>query len=72
VVVVDAAPKPLVEYGYRGELTFASDPIPHDGWMQLTSVGKIWLGQLKSHGWYISIAGRDAASVIDGGRWVRG
>jgi hypothetical protein len=63
-VLVQAAPRPLPAYGYRNERTFASDPIPKQGSMQLASVGTRWLGQLRSHGWYLSISGPDPASVI--------
>ncbi|MHB8470178.1 MAG: hypothetical protein ACYDCH_10545 [Gaiellaceae bacterium] len=64
VVIVQAARRPLPAYGYFGGRTFASDPIPREGAMQLTAVGAGWLGQLHSHGWYLSIAGPDPASVI--------
>lgn len=64
IVLVRAAPRPLPAYGYRNGRTFASDPIPSKGSMQLASVGTRWLGQLRSHDWYLSIYGPDAATVI--------
>lgn len=63
-VLVQAAPRPRPAYGYRNGRTYASDPIPNRGSMQLASVGARWLGQLRSHGWYLSISGPDPATVI--------
>jgi hypothetical protein len=63
-VLVRAAPRPLPAYGYRNGRTFASDPIPSKGSMQLASAGARWLGQLRRRGWYLSIAGPDPATVI--------
>ncbi len=63
-VLVQAAPRPLPAYGYRNGRTFASDPIPSKGSMQLASVGARWLGQLRIHRWYLSISGPDPATVI--------
>lgn len=63
-VLVQAAPRPARAYGYRNGRTFASDPIPSKGSMQLASVGTRWVGQLRSHGWYLSISGPDSVTVI--------
>lgn len=66
VVLVQTALQALPAYGYRNGRTFGSDPIPSRESMQLASVGRHWLGQLRSDGWYLSISGPDPASVI----WV--
>lgn len=63
-LLVRAAPRPLPAYGYRNGRTFASDPIPSRGSMQLASVGTRSLGQLRSHGWYLSISAHDPATVV--------
>ena len=63
-VRVQAAPRPLQAYGYRNGRTLGFDRVPNHGSMQLVSVGTHWLGQFRSHGWYLSISAHDPATVI--------
>jgi hypothetical protein len=58
------AGRPLPAYSFSGGLTFAFDPIPPEGSMQLSSIGGGWIGQLRTRGLYVTITGPDPATVI--------
>lgn len=62
------ATMPLPAYSYSGDLTFAFDPIPPQGSMQLTSIGNEWIGQLRRRRLYITITGPDPTTVIQAAR----
>jgi len=62
------ARRALPAYSFAGGLTFAFDPIPPHGAMQLTSIGGEWIGQLRAHRLYITITAPDPASVIQAAR----
>ena len=61
----------LPAYSFSGGLTFAFDPIPPQGAMQLTSVGSEWIGQLHRRRLYITITGPDPTTVIQTARKLK-
>ncbi len=71
IVVVRQARRPLPAYAYSGDLTFAFDPVPRVGTMQLTTIGDAWLGQLRSRRLYVTITGPDPTTVVDAARHLR-
>ncbi|HTX70860.1 MAG TPA: hypothetical protein VMH50_17175 [Thermoleophilia bacterium] len=62
------ARRALPAYSFDGGLTFAFDPIPPHGAMQLTSIGGEWIGQLRTQRLYITITAPDPATVIQAAR----
>jgi hypothetical protein len=70
-VVVREARRPLPAYGFSGRLTFAFDPVPPEGSLQLVAIGGGWLGQLRAQRLYITLAGPDAATLIRAARELR-
>ncbi len=71
VVDVREARRPLPTYAFSGGLTFAFDPIPPAGKMQLVTTGGGWLGQLQSRGLFVTITGPDADTVVAVARHLR-
>ena len=70
-VVVREARRPLPAYGFSGRLTFAFDPIPPEGSIQLVALGGGWLGQLRTQHLYITLTGPDPATVTQAARDLR-
>ena len=71
VTELPEARRPLSAYAFNGRLTFAFDPAPPEGSMQLVTIGGGWLGQLRAQRLYITLTGPDPATVIQAARELR-
>jgi hypothetical protein len=71
VTELPEARRPLSAYAFNGRLTFAFDPVPPEGSMQLVTIGGGWLGQLRAQRLYITLTGPDPATVIQAARELR-
>jgi len=70
-IEVREARRPLPAYDFSGRLTFAFDPVPPQGSMQLTAIGGGWLGQLRARRLFITLTGPDPATVTQAARDLR-
>lgn len=64
------ARRPLPAYGFSSSRTFAFDPIPPAGSMQLTQAGG-WLGQFRMRGLYVSLMGPAPTTVLEAATALR-